>query len=81
MIIEKNTGKMTGSRVMDEKGDVVMEGEHERIDVIEGVYVPVEMKSVARSNAAGKELRMTTKIKYKNVKINENIKGKEFEIR
>jgi len=81
MIIEKNTGKMTGSRVTDEKGDVVMEGEHERIDVIAGVYVPVEIKSTSKTDIGGKEIKMTTRMIYKNVKINENIKEKEFEIK
>ncbi|MCX8093245.1 MAG: outer membrane lipoprotein-sorting protein [Candidatus Goldbacteria bacterium] len=80
MVIEKNTWKVTGSKVTDEKGNIVMEGENERIDIIEGVYVPVEMKSIMKSNASGRELKIKTKIIYKNVKINENIPDKVFKV-
>ncbi len=81
MVIEKSTGKITGNRVMDEKGNVVMESENERVDVIKGVYVPVELKSVAKTNATGRELKMTTKMEYQNIKVNENILNKVFEVR
>jgi len=81
MVIEKGTGKVTGSKVLDEKGDVIMESENERIEEIAGIYVPVEIKSVSKAKIGEKEIKMTTRMSYKNVKINEKIKEKEFEVR
>jgi outer membrane lipoprotein-sorting protein len=81
MVIEKGTGKVTGSRVLDEKGNVIMESENERIEEIAGIYVPIEIRSISKAKMGEKEIKMTTRMRYENVKVNEKIKEKEFEVR
>ena len=81
MVIEKGTGKVTGSKVLDEKGNVIMESDNERIEEIAGIYVPVEIRSISKARIGEKEIKMTTRMRYENVKVNEKILSKNFEIK
>jgi outer membrane lipoprotein-sorting protein len=81
MVIEKGTGKVTGSKVLDEKGNVIMESENESIEEIAGIFIPVEIRSVSKAKIGEKEIKMITRMRYENVKVNEKIKEKEFEVR
>lgn len=81
MEIEKGTGKVTGSKVLDEKGNVIMESENERIEEIAGIYVPVEIRSVSKTKIGEKEIKMITRMRYENVKVNKEILNKNFEIK
>jgi len=58
-----------------------MESENERIEEIAGIYVPVEIRSISKARIGEKEIKMTTRMRYENVKVNEKIKEKEFEVR
>ena len=58
-----------------------MESENERIEEIAGVFIPVEIRSISKAKIGEKEIKMTTRMRYKNVKVNEKIKEKEFEIK
>jgi len=69
------------SKFLDEKGNGIMESENERIEEIAGVFIPVEIRSVSKAKIGEKEIKMTAKMRYENVKVNEKIKQKEFEVR
>jgi len=70
-----------GSKFLDEKGNVIMERENEKIEKIAEVFIPVEIRSVSKAKIGEKEIKMTTRMRYENVKVNEKIKEKEFEVR
>lgn len=57
-----------------------MESENERIEEIAGIFIPIEIRSISKAKIGEKEIKMTTRIKYKNIKINENISDKVFKI-
>ena len=58
-----------------------MESENERIEEIAGVFIPIEIRSISKAKIGEKEIKMTTRMRYENVKVNEKIKEKEFEIK
>jgi len=58
-----------------------MESENERIEEIAGVFIPIEITSISKAKIGEKEIKMTTRMRYKNVKVNEKILSKNFEIK
>ena len=58
-----------------------MESENEKIEEIAGIFIPIEIRSISKARIGEKEIKMTTRMRYENVKVNEKIKEKEFEIK
>ena len=58
-----------------------MESENERIEEIAGVFIPIEITSISKAKIGEKEIKMTTRMRYENVKVNEKILSKNFEIK